>query len=231
MRTLAKMRRAAGVFVEFKLYFLAAILALALWDTIFLKPFRIFVVMVHEICHAGAALASGGEVVELRAAWDESGHTLTRGGMFPLITSAGYVGSSLLGSLLIYAGSLPQLQRLLMLVIGGITMGMTMRYTPAGQLDFYLGIFGGLLLVSLAIKSQRAGQAGAICLGVMLCLYSLYDFRTDLWLHPELTDAGILAEYWGLPLLAYPIALGWVVISLAVMYRAMRSLVRHRKRA
>jgi len=225
------MRRAAGVFVEFKLYFLAAILALALWDTIFLKPFRIFVVMVHEICHAGAALASGGEVVELRAAWDESGHTLTRGGMFPLITSAGYVGSSLLGSLLIYAGSLPQLQRLLMLVIGGITMGMTMRYTPAGQLDFYLGIFGGLLLVSLAIKSQRAGQAGAICLGVMLCLYSLYDFRTDLWLHPELTDAGILAEYWGLPLLAYPIALGWVVISLAVMYRAMRSLVRHRKRA
>jgi len=226
---LAKLRRTVGVFAAFKLYLFVAILALVLWDTMLLKPFRIFVVMVHEICHAGAALITGGEVVELRAAWDESGHTLTRGGVFPVITSAGYVGSSLLGSALIYAGSLPQLQRLLLLVIGAVTTGMTMRYTPAGQLDFYLGIFGGLLLVSLAIKSARAGQAGAICLGVMLCLYSLYDFRTDLWLHPELTDAGILAEYWGMPMLAYPIALSWVVISVAVMYRAMKSLVRHRK--
>ena len=228
MKALAKLRRAAGVLTAFKLYLLMAILALALWDTMLLKPFRIFVVMVHEICHAAAALVTGGEVVELRAAWDESGHTLTQGGVFPAITSAGYVGSSLLGSALIAAGSLPQLQRLVLLAIGAVTMGMTMRYTPAGQPDFYLGILGGLLLVSLAIKSQRAGRAGAICLGVMLCLYSLYDFRTDLWQHPELTDAGILAEYWGIPLLAYPIALAWVAISVAVMYWAMRSLVRHR---
>jgi hypothetical protein len=71
-------------------------------------------------------------------------------------------------------------------------------------------------------------------MGVMLCLYSLFDFRTDLWYHAERTDAGLLSAYWGLdplqvPYLAYLIALSWVLLSLACMYRAMRALVLKRK--
>lgn len=219
-----------AVFWHFRYYLLATALALALWESAVLLPFRLFVVMVHEVCHATAALLTGGQVGQVRMAADESGATLTRGGVFPVVASAGYVGSALLGSLLIAAGSLPQVQRLLLLVIGGTTMGITMKYTPAGGLDFYLGIFGGLLLVSMALKSQRAGTAGAIWLGVVLCLYSLHDFRTDLWLHAELTDAGLLAAYWGAPWLAYPIALVWVLGSVWLMSRAMRSLVRHHQR-
>ena len=160
---------------------------------------------------------------------NESGHTLAQGGIFPLISAAGYVGSALLGALLIYTGTLSQVQRLLLLLIGAVCMGMTMWYTPVGGLDFYLGIFGGLILVAMAIKSRRAAVAAATWMGVMLCLYSLYDFRTDLWMHAELTDAGLLAQYWGEPLLAYPIALSWVLVSLAFMYRAMRSLIRKRR--
>lgn len=225
-----KARQHAAVFWQFRYHLLATAVALALWDTPFLLPFRLFVVMVHEVCHAAAALLTGGEVAEVRMAIDESGVTLTRGGIYPIIASAGYVGSAALGALLIYTGSLPQLQRLLLLAIGGTTMGMTMKYTPAGGLDFYLGIFGGLVLVSMALKSQRTGAAGAIWLGVMLCLYSLYDFRTDLWLYTELTDAGLLAQYWGMPWLAYPIALLWVLVSVSLMSRAMRSLVRHHQK-
>ena len=60
--------------------------------------------------------------------------------------------------------------------------------------------------------------------------YSLYDFRTDLWGYAEQTDAGILAAYWRLPWLAYPIAAAWVWLSVWVMYRAMGSLVRHANR-
>ena len=65
----------------------------------------------------------------------------------------------------------------------------------------------------------------------MLCLYSLHDFKTDLLYVPERTDAGILAMYLGMSaesayLLAYPIALSWVLFSLSIMYRSMRALVR-----
>ena len=225
-----RLRYVWGIFWSFRLYIACAAVALSLWDTLWLKPFRIFVVLFHESCHAAAALATGGEVVEMRTRWDEGGHTLTRGGFFPLISAAGYLGSAFMGSLLIYTGSMPQLQRLLLLVLGGGCMGLTMWYTPAGEMDFYLGIFGGLLLAGMALYSARSGEVGAVWMGVVLCLYSLHDFYSD-FSRAHLTDAGILADYlgWPLPWGAYPIALAWTLVSVSAMYRSMRSLVRHKK--
>ena len=228
MKPLTQLWFLLRVLWSFRFHLLGAAVMLAFWESWAARPFRMFVVLVHETCHAAASLLTGGEVLEMHTALDESGHTLSRGGYFPLIASAGYVGSALLGALLIYTGSRPRLQRLLLLAVGAACMGMTMWFTPVGGPDFYLGIIGGLVLVCFAIKSQRAAIAAATWMGILLCLYSLYDFRTDLWTHPELTDAGILARYWGEPLLAYPIALAWVLLSLTAMYRAMRALVRER---
>ena len=225
---LTKIADVLGVFWRFRYYVVCAVVTLVLWDTPVLKPFQVFVVMMHEIFHALAALATGGEVLEMRTNVDESGHTLTRGGLFPLISAAGYVGSASLGALLIYVGSTPQLQRLLVLLIGATCMGMTMAFTPPGENDFYFGIFVGLILACVAIRSRRFSVAAATWLGIMLCLYSLHDFRTDLSM-PRQTDAGILAHYWGQPLLAYPIALVWILLSVSLMYRAMRALVRSRR--
>ena len=221
------LRRQARILWRFRFHLLCAAAALVLWETPWIKPFRVFVVMVHEMCHAVAALVTGGEVLEMRTAWAEHGYTLSRGGWPLIIVSAGYVGSALLGAGLIWSGVLPQLQRLALLLVGAVTLGMTLAFTPAGGLDFVLGIAGGLALICTAVYSARAGSAGAVWLGVMLCLYSLHDFRTDLWLYAERTDAGILAAYLGLPWLAYPIAAAWVWLSLWVMYRAMASLVKH----
>ena len=229
MRLLKRIVYVWRIFWRFRYYLLCTIVAYAFWNTSLILPFRLFVVLVHEIFHAGTALITGGQVLEMRTNLNESGHTLAQGGFFPLISAAGYVGSALLGALLIYTGTLPQVQRLLLLLIGMACMGMTIWYTPVAGVDFYLGIFAGLILAAMAIKSQRAAVAAATWIGVMLCLYSLYDFYTDLWRHAELTDAGILARYWGAPLLAYPIALSWVLLSLGFMYRAMRALVRKKK--
>ncbi len=203
-----------------------AIVVLVFWDTHFIKPFRVFVVLVHEMCHAGATLATGGDVIEIRVNWDESGHAKSRGGIFPIIASAGYVGSAFLGAFFIYVSSWPLLQRILLAGIGGLAIGMTVLYTPLGSLDFLFGIASGLLLLVPAILLPGVARWVATWLGVMLCLYSLYDFRTDLWMYTERTDAGILARHWGAPLLAYPIALVWALISVYAMYRSMRSVVR-----
>ena len=43
-------------------------------------------------------------VLEMRTAWEEFGHTLSRGGWPVVIVSAGYVGSALVGAALIAAG-------------------------------------------------------------------------------------------------------------------------------
>ena len=97
----------------------------------------------------------------------------------------------------------------------------------------WISIWGagiGVALAWVALKSGRGTAAVGTWMGIMLCLYSLYDFRTDLWQYPERTDAGLLAQYWGIPALAAPIALFWVLVSLSLMYRAMRHLVSHSRR-
>ena len=119
--------------------------------------------------------------------------------------------------------------------MGAGCLGMTIHYTPLGGIDFYSGIGGGAVMISVALLSQRAARMTAVWMGIMLCLYSLHDFQTDLLYVPERTDAGILAMYLGMPaptafLLAYPIAFVWVVFSVSVMYRALRALVRAERR-
>lgn len=234
MKLFRRTRYVIGVFWQFRYYVLITTLALMFWDTPFIKPFKFFLVLVHEVNHAVVAILTGGEVIEIRTNWDESGHTLTQGGIYPLISAAGYVGSALLGALLIYTGLYPQAQRFVLLSIGGVCLGMTMAYTPLAGLDFLLGIGGGFVLCAMAIKSQRLARIGSVWMGVMLCLYSLHEFQTDLWLYTELTDAGLLSAHWGVdpqqwPYLAYLIALSWVLVSLSCMYRAMRALIRDSK--
>lgn len=216
------------IFRQFWPHIVCTVVALALWDTPFVKPFRVFTVQLHEMGHAAATLATGGEVTEIRTHWNESGYTSSRGGSVPIISSAGYVGLAFLGALLIYAGSWALLQRLLLAGIGTVSIWMAVRYTPLWGLDFGFAILSGAALLAVALWSRRVSEAGATWLGVMLCLYSLYDFRTDLWMIPEKTDAGILARHWGLPFLAYPIAFVWAAVSIFAMYRALRSA--HRKR-
>ena len=209
----------------FWLHLLLAVIALALWDTPFVKPFRVFVVWVHEMGHASMAIATGGEVEELRVRWNESGHVISRGGIFPLISSAGYVGSAFLGALLIYTGRWLGLQRILLGLIGGLQIGMAVLYTPFWAFDFYFGVLCGLLLILITILFDRLSHIMATWTGIVLCLYSLYDFRTDLWMQTERTDAGILARHFGIEILAYPIAFVWAAISIYVMFKAMRGLI------
>ena len=78
-----RIRYIAEVFWQFRYYLLCTGLALTFWDTALIKPFRFFVVLIHEVNHAAAALITGGEVLEIRTHWNESGHTLIKGRLLP----------------------------------------------------------------------------------------------------------------------------------------------------
>lgn len=215
------------VFRVFGLHMVLAIVALVFWDTPFVKPFRVFVVWMHEMGHALAALATGGEVVELRVRWNESGHVMSRGGIRALVSSAGYVGAACMGALLIYSGRWIGVQRGVLGLIGAMQISLAILYTPFWGIDFWFGVGCGLILLLVALRFGDWARVLAVWVGVMLCLYSLHDFRTDLWMQTERTDAGILANAWGIPILAYPIAVVWALFSIWIMFRAMKGLIRN----
>jgi len=78
-----------------------AALVLLLWWTPLLLPFRLFVTMVHELSHALVAILTGGQVLGIAIRLDGSGVTYARGGNLVLTASAGYVGSSVFGAVLL----------------------------------------------------------------------------------------------------------------------------------
>lgn len=232
MRLIKNVQFIFSVFWTFRLYAIAVTLASVFWDSTLIKPFRVFVVLVHEVNHALMALATGGEVLEIRTFWDESGHAVTSGGIVTLICSAGYVGSALWGALMIYSNKYKILQRIVLMLVGVTCAVMSLFFGSVATLDFFFGIGVGMLIAFIALISTKCARICSVWIGTILCLYSLHDFSTDLLYMPEETDAGILAMHYGIPkdfayVLAYPIALIWVLFSLSVMYRAMRVLVRN----
>src|SRR5262249_26465064 len=78
---------------------------LLFWGSPILWPLKIFVVMIHESGHAIASLLVGGSVDSISIAGNESGQCLSRlpdsafGAI--LVYSAGYVGSALVGGVLL----------------------------------------------------------------------------------------------------------------------------------
>jgi hypothetical protein len=86
----------------------AALLTIALWFIPFAEfltyPFRIFVTFIHEGGHALAALLTGNSVASLSVAMNTSGETYTtNGGLLSqvIVSSAGYVGATAYGALLL----------------------------------------------------------------------------------------------------------------------------------
>jgi hypothetical protein len=93
-----------------------------LWNIPYVRyvlwPFKMLVIAFHEFSHALACLLTGGHVesikldpcvpdhfvLSLTARSREGGETLMRGGSSFLSLPAGYLGSSLIGALLVFAG-------------------------------------------------------------------------------------------------------------------------------
>jgi lysylphosphatidylglycerol synthetase-like protein (DUF2156 family) len=67
-----------------------------------LYPFKLFVTTIHEACHALMARLTGGNVGLISISPDESGVTLSMGGIKWLVSMAGYIGTAMFGGLLIW---------------------------------------------------------------------------------------------------------------------------------
>ena len=77
-----------------------SIFSLLLWDSQIIYPVKIFVVLLHEISHAIAAIVSGGSVEKIFLDVHLAGSTITKGGNQILIALSGYIGSLIIGSLI-----------------------------------------------------------------------------------------------------------------------------------
>jgi hypothetical protein len=218
--------------IDFKAALILAALFIAawlLWDTPVVYPIKIFVVCLHELGHAMAALLTGGQVIGIQIFPEEGGVTFTRGGWPFVILSAGYLGSLLAGGALLYLSGRRRRGRALMIVLAGLIALSTLLFFR----NFFGVLYGLLAAVAMFFSAYRLPVAvNDYCvrfIAITSCLYAVLDIRSDLFtLAPArsgiVNDAAALSRLTGIPAIIWAIL--WLAISLLVLGLVFRSALR-----
>lgn len=200
-----------GFLLLFGIYVAVALL----WRTPVVVPLKLFVVLLHEMSHAIAALLTGGRIVELRVQGNEGGHCVTVGGIEFVVVSAGYLGSLMFGASLLLVATRTRFGGWVAAILGVLVALMAYRFMPGWDFGKGFAMFTGVVLASLAMLPPAAADVALRVIGVTSCLYVFLDIKNDILDrdHP-MSDAasleritGVGAFWWGLL---------WIGVSLVV---------------
>jgi hypothetical protein len=214
-RTKSKLRFLLG----FGLFFAALWL---LWDTVLVYPLKIFVVLLHEVSHAGAAVATGGSIQRITLDPMQGGACYCPGGNALLTLSAGYLGSLLWGGLMISAARSNRVRaEVVNSLIGGLVIALTLLYVRNG-FGFAFGLVFGTAMIAASRKMKASlNRTLLLTLGLTSALYAVLDIKSDVIDRPHLrSDAYMLAEITGVPTLAWGVL--WIVVALVFCFWLLR---------
>ena len=207
---------------------IASVVSLALWlipvFRIVLTPLIYFNTHIHELCHALVGMATGGYVDRIVVESSGNGHALIGGGNLILTASAGYVGSAIVGAIMIAGARNARGARAMLLAAAGF-LAVSMAMFVRGDA---VGVVSGLAWVAvLALAGLRLPvdwrMFAAQFVGVQLCLTSAHAFLALLRLSlssEAMTDAETLERVTGLPGMLW--ASGWLAVSAVAVGFALR---------
>ncbi len=197
-----------------------------LWDTAIIYPVKLFVVLLHEVSHAGAAVATGGTVERILLNANQGGATYTLGGNAFLTLSAGYLGSLLWGALFIVLAFNRWLRPRWILGGVGASVLLLTLFLVRGMFGMGFGIlFAAGLLAGAKFLSQGLNRALLLGLGLTSSLYAILDIKSDVLDRPQLpSDAAMLAEMTGIPTAVWGFL--WIGIALLVCAWLLRWVAR-----
>jgi hypothetical protein len=221
---------------SFKVLLFASLLTLALWFIPFAGaltyPIRLFVTFLHETGHALAALATLGGVNRVDLFWDGSGRMQFQGGWRWVVWTAGYLSTTVYGSMLLLSLRRERNAKRAAAVTGGLLLVITALFA-GNLLAVLVGLGAGAGLLALSRYGQsRVTHFLMSFIAVQCLLNAFYDVRTLLFISAFDstldTDARFMAEATGVPSIVW--AVGWAVLSalvlgatLLVYYRSLKT--------
>ena len=213
----SRTKRQLGLVLGFAVYFAAL---WYFWYTPVVYPLKIFVVLLHEMSHALAIWATGGQVESITLNPMQGGVTYGRGGI-PLITlSAGYLGSLALGAL-VGAQTKRIPSRVLTGLVGGVVLALTLLFIRNGFGIAFGLLFGAALVVGSRKLNVMWNQGILVVLGLTSVLYAILDIKSDILDRPELrSDAAMLAEMTGVQTELWGLLwIGTACVAAALLFR------------
>ncbi|PWN97243.1 hypothetical protein FA09DRAFT_330880 [Tilletiopsis washingtonensis] len=155
-----------------------------IWHVPYIKeilwPFKILTVAFHEFSHAIVGLCTGAKIESIVLEPNEGGATRMRGGIPWLTLPAGYLGSSFIGAAMIACAFDIRASKVMSFVIA-VCFLFTLWWARKNWLTWLLLlVFAGVLVAFWFIAHGVALQYFVLFLGVMSCLYSVWDICDDL---------------------------------------------------
>ena len=206
----------------------SAALGVFFWHSWVLWPFKLLVVLMHESGHAVATLLVGGHVQSISISPDEGGmtwsayqQTLPRE---VIVSSAGYVGSTVSGCVLLWAAARARTGKLALYLLAGWTGLVALLYVrDLFTLAFALGATAALALCA-RFGATRLRRLLIAFLAAFSVLYALFDIKDDL-LHFHSSggsDADALARVTLIPAIVWGVA--WGLFALVLVAFTLRGI-------
>ncbi len=204
---------------------LIVVVIFALWNTPLMIPLKILIVFFHELSHGLAAVLTGGSIESISISPQQGGLTTTRGGWGFLITSAGYLGSLLIGVLLYLSALKTKADRLIMGALGATLLLVAALYMrELFALGFTIAA-GAAMLASARFLPENINDTALRVLGLVSMGYVPFDILSDTILRSNLrSDAYTLSTQTGLPTVLWGGL--WLIASLAVIFVAFKKSLR-----
>ncbi|ORX68970.1 hypothetical protein DL89DRAFT_247062 [Linderina pennispora] len=159
-----------------------ALAILILWNMPYvnyiLYPFKLVTVALHEFSHAAAGLCTGAKIKSITIDPDEGGLTRMVGGKWFCTMPAGYLGSSFLGALMVFAGFNVLASKVVSVFIGVCllaTLFWARNWLTRGITLLFVGLIVGLWFTPRGIGLKYV----VLFMGVMSSLYSVWDIMDD----------------------------------------------------
>jgi hypothetical protein len=158
------------------------------FGSMILYPITLLVTFLHEFGHAVGAILTGGGVEGMQINLDGSGYTVTRGGRASLILMGGYLGSIVLGNLLLWIGVRKAAWARPTLMLMSILMLVSaLGWYESAQSSVTLVVFAALLYL-IATRTNWERDV-VLFFGMATVLYIIQDFnvgpRSDLMKYQE----------------------------------------------
>lgn len=159
-------------------------------------PFTMFVTYLHEASHGLMALITGGSIISFTMQIDTSGLAYTQGGIRFLILSAGYIGSTLWGCLLLIASLNKKSYKPVLYSLSLFFLVFTILYAR-NLVSFTSGIlFSGLMFLFSNLKNNSFISIFMGFLAVQTSFNSINDIYELLFLSKTsvTTDAHLMSQ-------------------------------------
>jgi len=204
---------------------------LILWNTVIIKPLKLFAVFLHELGHSLMAFIFGYGIEGIRINFNESGYALvkTKGWLSQvLILNGGYLGSLFFGLIILYLKKTP-LKKFVPGIIAIILLTVSIKYGDFKFELFYSIIFAAAVIIIYMVQNDKVIDWALDIIGVSSVAYAVYDTFVDTILvklkfplqmiggRANGSDADQLARIWPyIPSVIW--GLFWLIICLFAIY-------------